>query len=130
MSKIMFRAMAVVALFIGLSACRMAPLYDNQEVSFGRDLTLAQAETAITRGGNTLGWRTQKVGTKHMKATINVRGKHTAIVDITYDNDSFVIMRNQTENLRYDAKTGKIHKNYNSWVQNLENAIVLEASQM
>jgi len=45
------------------------------------------------------------------------------VVDIAYDTKAFSITYKDSSNLQYDAAKSEIHKNYNGWVQNLENGI-------
>ena len=79
-------------------------------------LSDAQIVKAMQNGGATSGWIVKQVEPGHVEATIYVRS-HMAKVDIMYDAAAYTIRYNDSENLGY--KDGKIHRNYNKWVQNL-----------
>lgn len=79
-------------------------------------LSDAQIVKAIQQGGTTRGWIVKKVDSGHLEATIFIRS-HMAKVDIMYDAAAYAIRYNSSENLGY--KDGKIHRNYNKWVKNL-----------
>ena len=55
---------------------------------------------------------------------------HVAIVDVTYDTSTYSIQYVDSTNLNYNESKGTIHKNYNGWIQNLENAIQRELSAL
>ena len=79
-------------------------------------LSDAQIVKAMQNGGATRGWIVKQVEPGHVEATIYVRS-HMAKVDIMYDAAAYSIRYNNSENLGY--KDGKIHRNYNKWVNNL-----------
>ena len=58
-----------------------------------------------------------------VRGTLNLRA-HQAVVDIPYDAQRFGIRYLSSSNLDYDGRS--IHRNYNSWVQNLQNAIMAQ----
>lgn len=112
---------AVLALFSStvlfsgaLHAAKMVENIEGSPIPGG--LSDAQIVKAIQQGGATRGWIVKKVDAGHLEATIYVRS-HMAKVDITYDAAAYAIRYNSSENLGY--KDGKIHRNYNKWVQNL-----------
>jgi hypothetical protein len=51
---------------------------------------------------------------------------HVAIVSITFDTKQFSIFYKDSTNLDYDG--ARIHRNYNGWIQNLEQAILAQTS--
>jgi hypothetical protein len=66
-----------------------------------------------------------------MQCTLYIRD-HMAKVDIRYDTSVFSITYADSDNLKYNAEKNKIHRNYNSWVQNLRGDInneLLKASR-
>jgi hypothetical protein len=46
---------------------------------------------------------------------------HVAVVDINYSTTSYSISHKSSTNLLYDGT--EIHKNYNSWIHNLQEEI-------
>ena len=59
--------------------------------------------------------------------TLSLRS-HEAVVEILYDTEGYSITYLNSVNLKYDGQ--RIHKNYNSWVQNLSNAIYAQVSSI
>ena len=55
-----------------------------------------------------------------VNGTIHLR-THTAVIDVEYTTKSYNIVYRSSENL--DVGNGQIHKNYNGWIENLNNAI-------
>lgn len=79
-------------------------------------LTMAQIERAIVTGTQR-GWIMTPIEPGHIEAEIVVRS-HVAVVDIRYDESVFSIQYKRSSNLDY--KDGRIHRNYNRWILNLE----------
>ncbi len=105
--------------------CRIAPIYNvsgDAITSSKANLTMADVSKAIVRAGAGLGWQMQETSPGHMIGTLSLR-KHVAVVDITYDTKAFSIAYKDSTDLQYNADRNEIHKNYNGWVQNLENGI-------
>lgn len=95
------------------------PLSDDTEVS------LDDVRKMIVRAGASLGWVMEREGEEELIGTLRLRS-HVAKVAVDYDTDSFDIRYLSSENLDY--KDGKIHRNYNSWVGNLRDAIITQAT--
>ncbi len=51
-----------------------------------------------------------------------------AVIDLEHDTKSYSIKYRDSTNL--NAKDGMIHRNYNSWVQNLDKAIRAELTAL
>ena len=80
----------------------------------------AQVKAAILVAGTSLGWKMEEVSPGQIRGTLNLR-THTAIVDVPYSTTKYSIVYKSSVNL--NEKDGQIHKNYNSWVQNLSKKI-------
>jgi len=104
---------------------RNAP-YGASSVAAPKRLALDDYERAIIRAGAERGWVMQRVAPGHLEASVDVRGKHTAVVDIFFSPDDFSIAYKDSRNLKYDAADDTIHRNYNSWVSLLEQEIQRE----
>ena len=63
-----------------------------------------------------------------IEARIIVRGKHTVVVSIPYDTQHFSINYKDSINMNYNE--GKIHPNYNKWVADLEQALMVNISRI
>jgi hypothetical protein len=109
------------------SACSSSPLYNVKDSSMpppttGKMLNLDDVTRAIVQAGAGLGWDMRVAKPGQIVGTLRLRS-HTAIVDIPYTSSSYSILYNSSQNLNYDVGKNQIHKNYNSWVQNLDKAI-------
>lgn len=67
--------------------------------------------------------RVEKPG--YIVATLHLR-EHEAVVDIIYDTQSYSILYKSSQNLQYNETNRTIHKNYNSWIRNLNVSIQRE----
>ena len=88
----------------------------------GQQPALGMADQ-IRRAGAGLGWRMEPQGAGLMRGTLDLR-THQAVVAIPYDTQRFSIRYVSSSNLDYDGRA--IHRNYNSWVRNLQNAIMAQ----
>ncbi|HVY07913.1 MAG TPA: hypothetical protein VHB46_18200 [Burkholderiales bacterium] len=77
---------------------------------------------AIKQAGMGLGWVMTEQSPGKIIGTLNLR-THQAVVAVTYDATSYNINYVDSHDLKYDAQKGTIHRNYNGWIQNLNNAI-------
>ncbi|MDR0762662.1 MAG: hypothetical protein LBF13_06405 [Campylobacteraceae bacterium] len=126
MTKKLFLASLIIVggmFYAGCSAAQQ-PLYNvqgSQVQSFdGKKLTKVQVEKAILQAGNQRGWVMKKIKDGVISATLYVRN-HMALVEINYSATSYNITYKNSQNLNYDGTN--IHKNYNSWIRNLDNSI-------
>jgi hypothetical protein len=70
------------------------------------------------------GWTVTKVEPERIAASLTLRGKHHAEIDIDYNPVAYQIRYRDSWGLGY--KDGKIHRNYNRWVANLSKSIQQE----
>jgi hypothetical protein len=100
------------------------PINDVVNVPFsypqGKALSMTEIQRAIINAGSGLGWVMQPAGPGKISGRLALR-THLAEVDIEHNTKTYSIKYRDSQNL--DAKDGTIHKNYNSWVQNLDRAI-------
>lgn len=82
--------------------------------------SLDDVYAAIVEGARIRGWKIEKVEPGHALGTLFVRS-HVARVDIYYSTDSYSIEYKDSDNLEY--ADGRIHRNYNKWVENLNGDI-------
>jgi hypothetical protein len=109
------------------AGCRSgAPIYNVVDApivtSVGQERSLADVRKAIIEAGKQLNWAMVETQPGVITATQNVRS-HQAVVDIKYDTKKYSITYKNSSNLKYNADGQTIHANYNSWIQNLDNAI-------
>ncbi len=127
----------ITKIFIGLvmllavASCRNATVYNVESLAMNAPprASLTDVERAIKQAGASLGWQMRKVGSGHIVAQLPVR-THTAIADVTFTTKEFSIRYKDSSNLKYDASTNTIHSNYNSWVRNLQNAILSQTAAL
>ena len=109
------------------STVQAARLNDPAPSQWGCELSDVQLMQGITIGLNGRGWTiTSNDGQGNLVAQVVVRAKHTLIVDIQYDSQSFDINYKDSVNLEYRVRrngTANIHRNANSWMQNLQTDI-------
>jgi hypothetical protein len=89
----------------------------------GSPRTLQEVRQAIVQGCQVRGWTPVDDGPQKIRASILVRAKHYAEVDIPYTTTSYSITYRSSKVLDYDEKKQKIHRNYNKWVFNLSSDI-------
>ncbi|HSN19896.1 MAG TPA: hypothetical protein VLS49_04420 [Usitatibacter sp.] len=122
-------ALAAAATLIG--ACTTQPIFNvNDEpvtTTSGKHLSASQVRSAIITAGTSLGWVVKDQGPGRLVGTLHLR-THAAVVEIPYSASKYSIVYRSSENL--DAADGKIHRNYNVWVQNLDRTIRTELSRM
>jgi type IV pilus biogenesis protein CpaD/CtpE len=116
---------AVLAAATALTACStLAPIQNVENVpvssSANKPLTPAEVRGAIVRAGAGLGWIMKDGGQGVINGTLILR-THTAEVQIPYSSTSYAIVYKSSINLQEAG--GKIHRNYNGWVQNLNRGI-------
>ena len=114
------------AVFIGaLAGCaRTAPIAQvHSIVSAGH--TADQVKTAILKAGQKRDWIMTETGPGMIKGRLQSRD-HSVQVSIPYTATSYSI--NYENSLNLKAADGKIHRNYNRWVNNLDHDIQLNLS--
>lgn len=110
-------------------AARVQPIENVENAPVPSGLDLRTVRNAIIDGCAARNWMAREIEEGVMECTVKVRS-HTAVVNITYSTEMYSITYASSENLKY--KEGKIHRNYNSWVQNLNGDIqnaLLKASR-
>lgn len=138
MQKLKILLPVAMMMALALAGCRATvPVRNIDNVNYGmtsftpsEPLTLEDYERAIVRAGSERGWVFEPVGPGHLVGTNNVRGKHTAVVDVTFDSETFSIDYKDSTNLKWDSKKGTIHPNYNSWVELLKADIQAEIQKL
>ena len=119
------RWVALLATATALTACNtLAPIQNVENVSVSssanKPLSVAEVRGAIVRAGAGLGWIMKDAGPGMINGTLLLR-THTAEVQIPYSTTSYGIVYKSSINLQEAG--GKIHRNYNGWVQNLSRNI-------
>src|SRR5690606_5931810 len=97
----------------------------------GKTLTKDQVKAAIIAGARDRTW----IPTMHPEkkdtiiASVLVRGKHYAEVEISYSASAYSITYRNSRELKYNPDKGTIHKSYNGWINLLSNSIQVRLNQ-
>src|SRR4029453_9206778 len=122
-------ALAGVVVALGVAGCATAPIINVNGAAgtsaSGKPLTNEQVRNAIVRAGSSLGWQMKDEAPNKLVGTLQLR-THTAMVEIPYSPSSYSINYRSSVNL--NEADGKIHKNYNGWIQNLTRGINAQLS--
>ena len=121
----LLRTVAAVGIAVAvLAACATVPVYNVDKnavtTASGKTPTAAEVRGAILAAGGALGWSMSDAGPGLVRGNIALRS-HTAAIEIPYSEKAYSIVYKSSTNL--DESGGKIHKNYNGWIQNLERGI-------
>ena len=118
-----------ISTVISLGACTTKPILNVNDapVLTTKSLDAVQVRGAIVAAGVALGWQVVDVNPGVLRGTLKLRD-HTAIVEIPYTTGKYSIIFKSGDNL--GEKDGQIHKNYNGWVQNLDNRIKAELTRL
>ena len=127
MKSAAFRIVILLVAGLALGSCRSAPVYNVSSATMATSPNATQEQVAdvIKRTGISKGWQMIDKGPSEIEGRLNLRS-HLAVVSITFDTKQFSIFYKDSSDLKYDGTT--IHKNYNGWVQNLEQAILAQTS--
>ncbi len=125
MSSKLSNVIILSAVAILLIACAPTPVHnvDNAPINASSpSYDLSDVTKAIKSAGVGLGWQMKEETPGHIVGRLYLR-THVAVVDVTYTLDDYSINYKDSTNLKYNAGSNTIHKNYNGWIQNLTNAI-------
>jgi hypothetical protein len=120
----LYTKLASIAVVLAIAGCNTMPIQNVDQAAVpSKTMTSDQVRLAIIRAGDGLGWKMKDDGPGKMIGTLVLR-KHVAVVDIPYTATSYSIKYRSSVEL--DEKDGKIHKNYNGWIQNLTRNITAQ----
>lgn len=91
----------------------------------GHPATAEQIGNAIVMAGRLRNWRILERNDGAFLMQLDVRGKHSVMVDVSYADGNFEIRYRDSVNMNYKNKRGRalIHPNYMKWVAGLQAAI-------
>ena len=119
----MLKLTLIALMCLMLVACRSAPIQnvEHEPVRINKiNYTIEDVERGIIRGGVSMGWEMYRKQPGLIEGTLYI-GKHVVEVTIPYNMQSYNISYRNSKNMNYDS--GKIHKSYNRWIDNLNKAI-------
>ncbi len=129
MKRIVLNLALLFGLAVVVAGCRTAPIYNvnNASLPISAGHSLEEVSKAIKLAGAGLGWQIKEIAPGKDIGTLVLRS-HTAIVNIDYTTTNVSINYKDSVDLKFDGSN--IHKNYNGWIQNLENAIMIQTSAL
>lgn len=98
----------------------------------GKTLSLDDVARALRLAAPKRGWRVEDTGPGKALATLEVRGKHTIKVDVSYTEKTISFHYKDSVNMKYGKdEEGRpvIHPFYIKWVKNLLSDVRAEASR-
>ena len=114
----------VLVMVMVVAGCTSRPIVnvtDQPVVAMaGAQLTADQVRDSIVKAGVGLGWVMTPVSPGLISGRLALRD-HVAIAEIRYSAATYSITHKDSTNLNY--RDGQIHKNYNSWIENLDRDI-------
>jgi hypothetical protein len=115
-------AIAAVSMAPLVAGCTSKPIYnvESSPVTTPKAASLDQVSRAIVRAGASLGWQMAQQAPGKITGTLMLRD-HKAVVDVSFDTKTYSIAYKDSANLGYNGT--EIHRNYNSWIQNLDRHI-------
>ena len=109
----------VISLFfiLILAGCgRVQPVMNVEDTPVALNLQSKQVKSAIYDSAIDRGWLVSEIKPGLLRAELYVRSHH-AVIEIPYSDKFYSILYVESENLKYTD--GKIHRNYNRWINNL-----------
>lgn len=126
--KFLFKIILACVVVLGISACaNTQPIMNIDNAPVASSMTDAKVQAAIIKAANKRGWLIEESKNNEMIASINVRN-HQARVRISFSENSYSIKYESSENLK--QRNNKIHRNYNRWINNLDNDIRREIANI
>jgi hypothetical protein len=117
---------AVLAIAL-VAGCHSNPMIQNvSNAPIATTHTMEQIRQAIVAGGTSKGWVMHETQPGVVHGTLRAHS-HQADVDVTYSTTSYNI--NYVSSVGLDYKDGTIHRNYNKWIENLDQAIQIQLSR-
>jgi hypothetical protein len=124
------RGMLVAAalLLVGV-ACTSNPLKETAPVQVPQGLTQEQVAEAVKATLLGRGWAINSQRPGVINSTLYIR-EHTATINAIYDTEQVQFKYVDSTNLDYSESNGErqIHRNYNSWIDNLVNDLRVKLS--
>ena len=122
MSSLLRVTLITLALLI-TAGCTSKPILNTQHnLPADAQVSEEKMKTVIVNALQKREWTVQRLSPQLVQAEITVRGQFYAAIDIRYTRNSYAITYRDSRDLGY--KDGKIHRNYNRWVNNLDSDIM------
>ncbi len=118
----------IVLLLLPFAGYAASPIQDLIDIPVpvrvdGTYGSLDDVQRAIIKGCMAKRWTPTRESDGKISASILVRSRHFAEVEIVFTDRRYSITYKSSRNLDYNEKNRKIHRNYNKWVANLSASI-------
>ncbi|MCR4539616.1 hypothetical protein NUV89_14530 [Pseudomonas sp. 18.1.10] len=119
----LLRATLITLALLTTAGCTNKPVLNTQhelpaDVQIGEEKMKKVILSALQKRD----WTVQRLSPQLVQAEITIRNQYYAAIDIRYTRNSYAITYRDSRALGY--KDGKIHRNYNRWVNNLDSDIM------
>ena len=122
MSSLLRVTLITLALLV-TAGCTSKPILNTQhDLPADAQVSEEKMKTVIVNALQKRDWTVQRLSPQLVQAEITVRNQYYAAIDIRYTRNSYAITYRDSRDLGY--KDGKIHRNYNRWVNNLDSDIM------
>ena len=122
MSSLLRAALITLALLTA-AGCTNKPVLNTQhDLPVNAQVSEEKMKAVIVNALQKREWTVQRLSPQLVQAEITVRNQYYAAIDIRYTRNSYAITYRDSRDLGY--KDGKIHRNYNRWVNNLDSDIM------
>ena len=119
----LLRATLITLALLTTAGCTNKPVLNTQhELPADSQVSAEKMKTIIVNALQKREWTVQRLSPQLVQAEITVRNQYYAAIDIRYTRNSYAITYRDSRELGY--KDGKIHRNYNRWVNNLDSDIM------
>ncbi|WP_448653289.1 hypothetical protein ACSHWC_08660 [Pseudomonas fluorescens] len=119
----LLRATLVTLALLTTAGCTTKPVLNTQHaLPADAQVSEEKMKQVIVTALQKREWTVQRFGPQLVQAEITVRNQYYAAIDIRYTRNSYAITYRDSRDLGY--KDGKIHRNYNRWVNNLDGDIM------
>ena len=119
----MLRATLITLALLTTAGCTSKPVLNTQhDLPATAQVSEEKMKTVIVNALQKREWTVQRLSPQLVQAEITVRNQYYAAIDIRYTPNSYAITYRDSRELGY--KDGKIHRNYNRWVNNLDHDIM------
>ena len=119
-----FKYLLLGVAFAILAGCNAVPIRNIADAPVvtgsGKPATAEQVRGAIVSAGNGLGWTMTPTTPGLVTGHLALRG-HSAIIEARYTRSTYSLLYKDSSNLGHQGD--QIHKNYNSWIENLNRDI-------
>ncbi|MBN2979180.1 hypothetical protein BFW88_01765 [Pseudomonas fluorescens] len=119
----LLRATLITLALLTAAGCTSKPVLNTQhDLQADTQVSEEKMKQVIVNALQKREWTVQRLSPQLVQAEITVRNQYYAAIDIRYTRTSYAITYRDSRALGY--KDGKIHRNYNRWVNNLDSDIM------